>query len=126
MADYVDRKDVRLTFRAVAPIIPWNTLDYILSLIPSAEPELIEQAAYVRGFEQGRTQGMIDAQLERKNGKWICWYEEIENDTCTEYIPHCKCSECGTEYDSHTVKFINFCSYCGAKMQLSNEDATFK
>lgn len=37
MADYVDREDVRLTFRAVAPIIPWNTLDYILSLIPSAK-----------------------------------------------------------------------------------------
>ena len=31
--------------------------------LPSAQPELIEQAAYVRGFEQGRTQGMIDAQL---------------------------------------------------------------
>lgn len=53
---------------------------------------------------------------ENVRGEWIYWYEEIENDTCTEYIPHCKCSECGTEYDSHTVKFINFCPNCGAKM----------
>lgn len=35
------------------------TFDKIKAL-PSAQPELIEQGAYVRGFEQGRTQGMID------------------------------------------------------------------
>lgn len=29
--------------------------------IPSAQPELIEKAAYIRGFEQGRTHGMIDS-----------------------------------------------------------------
>lgn len=33
-----------------------------LSLLPSAQPELIEKIAYIRGFEQGRTQGMIDSQ----------------------------------------------------------------
>lgn len=33
-----------------------------LEALPSAQPELIEQAAYVRGFEQGRIQGKIDAQ----------------------------------------------------------------
>jgi len=33
--------------------------------LPSVQPELIEQGAYVRGFEQGRTQGMIDAQGEK-------------------------------------------------------------
>ena len=35
-------------------------------LITSAQPELIEKAAYIRGFEQGRTQGMIDAQGGKK------------------------------------------------------------
>ena len=35
-----------------------------LKTMPSAQPELIEQSAYVRGFEQGRTQGMIDANLQ--------------------------------------------------------------
>lgn len=37
-----------------------------LQQLPSAQPELIEQGAYVRGFEQGRTQGMIDAQGGKK------------------------------------------------------------
>ena len=33
--------------------------------LPSAQPELIEKTAYIRGFEQGKTQGMIDAQGEK-------------------------------------------------------------
>ena len=37
-----------------------------LNNMPSAQPELIEKAAYIRGFEQGRTQGMIDAQGGKK------------------------------------------------------------
>lgn len=39
--------------------------DSIIDLLPSAQPELIEKVAYIRGFEQGRTQGMIDAQGEQ-------------------------------------------------------------
>lgn len=69
-------------------------------------------------------QDLPSAQPERNTGKWIFWYEEIKNDTCTEYIPHCKCSECGTEYDSHTVKFINFCQNCGAKMKKEKNHDT--
>ena len=34
--------------------------------VPSVQPELIEKAAYIRGFEQGRTQGMIDSQGGKK------------------------------------------------------------
>lgn len=34
--------------------------------IPPAQPEMIEKAAYIRGFEQGRTQGMIDSQGGQK------------------------------------------------------------
>lgn len=34
--------------------------------LPSAQPELIEKASYVRGFEQGRTQGMIDVKEGKK------------------------------------------------------------
>jgi hypothetical protein len=33
-----------------------------VSTMPPAQPELIEKTAYIRGFEQGRTQGMIDSQ----------------------------------------------------------------
>ena len=34
--------------------------------LPPAQPELIEKTAYIRGFEQGRAQGMIDSQGGRK------------------------------------------------------------
>jgi hypothetical protein len=34
--------------------------------LPPAQPELIEKAAYIRGFEQGRTQEMIDSQGGKK------------------------------------------------------------
>ena len=37
-----------------------------LNEVPSAQPEMIEKAAYIRGFEQGRTQGMIDSQGGKK------------------------------------------------------------
>lgn len=67
-------------------------------------------------------ENLLSAQPEPKKGKWICWHEKIENDSCTEYIPHCKCSECGTEYDSHTVKFINFCPNCGADMRGDDDE----
>lgn len=35
-----------------------------MSELPPAQPELIEKAAYIRGFEHGRTQGMIDRKAE--------------------------------------------------------------
>lgn len=34
--------------------------------LPSAQPELLEHEAYIRGFEQGRTQGMINEQERKK------------------------------------------------------------
>ena len=37
----------------------------VLMDLPPAQPELIAQGAYVRGFEQGRTQGMIDTKLQQ-------------------------------------------------------------
>jgi len=37
-----------------------------INSLPPAQTELIEKAAYIRGFEQGRTQGMIDAQGGKK------------------------------------------------------------
>lgn len=53
----------------------------------------------------------------QKTGHWIKWYETIDTDICTNYIPHCKCSECGKEYDPHSSQFIKFCNECGAKME---------
>ena len=56
---------------------------------------------------------------QQKIGRWIRWYEVIESadGKSTEHIPHCKCSECGTEYDPHSSQFIKYCNECGAKMQ---------
>ena len=58
---------------------------------------------------------------ENAKGEWIRWYEEIKHDGYTEYIPHCKCPKCETEYDSHTVKFINFCPNCGTDMRTAKQ-----
>lgn len=58
---------------------------------------------------------------EPETGHWIRWYEQKEYDWCVEYIPHCKCSECGKEYDPHSSLFIKYCNECGAKMEESEE-----
>ena len=58
---------------AINALIEWVTKLFddrsvvdVINEVPSAQPELIEEEAYIRGFEQGRTQGMIDAQGEKK------------------------------------------------------------
>ena len=58
-----------------------------------------------------------------KTGHWIRWYEQKENDGCIEHIPHCKCSECGKEYDPFSSQFVKYCNECGAKMAESEEQA---
>ena len=61
----------------------------------------------------------VDGEIyqERKKGKWIRWYETKEDATGTEYIPHCKCSECNTEYNPVRSKSVSFCCVCGADMR---------
>lgn len=49
----------------------------VIENLPSAQPELIEQGAYVRGFEQGRTQGKIDANLQPEEAIPISWIEAM-------------------------------------------------
>lgn len=51
-----------------------------------------------------------------RTGHWIRWYEQKETEWYIDNIPHCKCSECDKEYDSHSSQFIKYCSECGAKM----------
>ena len=48
--------------------IAWSMALTKIRQLPSAQPELIEREAYIRGFEQGKTQGRLDtlsAQPER-------------------------------------------------------------
>lgn len=56
---------------------------------------------------------------EPKTGHWIRWYEQKEYDGYIDNIPHCKCSECGEEYDPHSSQFIKYCNECGARMSES-------
>ena len=44
----------------------YDDVMFTLEKLTSAQPELLEHEAYIRGFEQGRTQGMIDAQERKK------------------------------------------------------------
>lgn len=70
MSDYISRQDAIDAFWKLEAELRPSAIDVVLDMLkylPSAQPELIEQAAYVRGFEQGRTQGMIDAQGEKMN-----------------------------------------------------------
>lgn len=53
---------------------------------------------------------------EPKTGHWIRWFEQKETEWYIENIPHCKCSECGTEYNSRSSQFVKYCYNCGAKM----------
>ncbi len=53
----------------------------------------------------------------KKSGHWIRWYEVVERGTCTDHIPHCKCSECEINIDSYLSSFMNYCPNCGADMR---------
>lgn len=53
---------------------------------------------------------------QSKTGHWIRWYEKVEYKDWTDYMPYCKCSECGKQYDPHSSQFIQYCSKCGARM----------
>lgn len=64
-----------------------------------------------------RIQGISSVTPQPKTGHWIRWYEQKENDRCIEHIPHCKCSECGKEFNPHTSQFVKFCPNCGAEME---------
>ena len=63
-----------------------------------------------------------EALENQKTGHWIRWYEEVEYKTCTENIPHCKCSECNKEYNPYTSNFIKYCPQCGVKMEEENKE----
>ena len=67
MSDLIDRQAAidAILGQPPEPHYPSWYAEQIKNL-PPAQPELIEKAAYIRGFEQGRTQGMIDSQGGKK------------------------------------------------------------
>ena len=75
-----------------------------------------------RGMSEAR-QAIIDLPSVRpRKGKWIRWHETLEDASGVEYIPRCKCSECGEEYEAHSTRFINFCPNCGADMREGDSE----
>ena len=90
--------------------------------------DAISREEAIRVAEQGQIQGyewqfkklcnLQSVTPQPKIGHWIRWYERKENDGCIEHIPHCKCSECGKEYDPHSSQFVKYCNKCGAKMEV--------
>ena len=65
---------------------------------------------------QNVLEGLPPVTPKQRTGHWIRWYEQKENDWVVENILHCKCSECGKEYDPHSSQFIKYCNECGARM----------
>ena len=54
---------------------------------------------------------------ERKKGKWIKKMRITETEKYTSYDPEWYCACCGTKYDSHIARMVNFCYVCGADMR---------
>lgn len=63
-----------------------------------------------------RIEAIPSVEVNEKIGYWVRWYEVKEYSWGTEHNPHCKCSECGREYDPHTSQFIKYCSNCGTRL----------
>lgn len=57
----------------------------------------------------------VDA-VPARHGHWVKWYEETYDSFGVAYAPHCKCSECGREYDPYDANHMNYCSNCGVKL----------
>ena len=145
---YYDGKDWELWLNAGEPIawqpLPLTDAEYSIiinalnkfSTQPPKTQQKVEQPCEdaisreeaIRVAEQGQIQGyewqfkklcnLQSVTPQPKIGHWIRWYERKENDGCIEHIPHCKCSECGKEYDPHSSQFVKYCNKCGAKMEV--------
>lgn len=82
---------------------------------------------YDKPYAEGECRGIDEAlsiisnlppvQSERKKGKWIKKMLVTETKKYISYDPEWYCACCGTKYDSHIAKIINFCYVCGADMR---------
>lgn len=65
-----------------------------------------------------RLKAVPAAQPERKEAKWVRWWEVKDDGFGGEiYTPHWKCGECGTEYLPHRASLVRYCMRCGCKME---------
>ena len=78
--------------------------------LPSAQPEF-DSGLYVDGFNDGYKQGKIDAQQERKTGKWCKSYADHEAFGVRPFFRYCSCC------NEITVHPYKYCPHCGAMME---------
>ena len=97
MEDMISRNDAYNTLTEYyhhTTEIQHKALREALERVPDSQPELIEREAYIRGFEQGKTQGRLDtlsAQPEKRTE------ERTETHTC-DYINRKDAIEAHYEY----------------------------
>lgn len=84
-----------------------------------------EACAELRGVF-GRCEDALNAlpsaQPKRMRGKWIKKMRVTETEKYISYDPEWYCSCCGTKYDPHMAKIVNFCYVCGADMRGGEQD----
>lgn len=62
-----------------------------------------------------------DDVVERKKGTWIKKMRVTETEKYISYEPEWYCPCCGTKYDPHIAKVVNFCYVCGLDMREREE-----
>ena len=72
-------------------------------------------------LEMMKTAPTVDA-VPVRHGHWVKWYEEVCDSFGVAYVPHCKCSECGREYDPYDANHMNYCFNCGARLDGKDGD----
>lgn len=138
--DCISRSDVKKYLSAPDAngdrVIYESDLDLLPSVTPQLCDDCISRQAVFDGLASiAKVKARSDAQKslmgrimffveqlpsvtpKEKTGRWIRWYETIEQEHCTIHDPHCKCSECNQEYDPYIASLFSYCPNCGAKMQ---------
>ena len=82
------------------------------------------RCGYVQVVDVGDIDDAPTIEPERKKGKWIKKMRITETEKYTSYDPEWYCACCGTKYDSHIARMVNFCYVCGADMRGGQDEQT--
>ena len=92
-----------------------------LNAISFYEANEHSKEAYMETKDMLKALPTVDA-VQVRHGHWVKWYEEVHDSFGVAYVPHCKCSECGREYDPYDANHMNYCFECGAKIDGKDGD----
>ena len=88
-----------------------------LKSVPSVQPEQPERPSGRTVYQAGYAEGYKAGQQERKTGKWINAYPDIEPNPMLMYGI---CSVCG--FEQSISDKLQYCPSCGARMVQEGED----